>query len=161
MKELKNKRVLILIFTVILMLILLILGIFYIKNKSNVIENVRIISDDPSVGTPSRIIYNNKEYLILSDDNIYSIKYYNGKLYYYKSSILANYLQEELEVEDLNVTLYEFGEITLNENAASYNIKAIEQISYAEYDNGDKEEIKYCVDNADGKYKLEIVVLDD
>lgn len=150
----KNKFLVAII--VVLVIALVIAGIYLLNSKEKTYENVRILSDDFSNGTPNKIIYNDKEYKISKDDQIYSIKNYEGKLYYYKFiDKIGTYFQEELEIADMNSIFYEFGEIILNEEDLTYTMKPIKKISYTEYENGNKEEIEYCVKN-DEKYGLEI-----
>lgn len=144
---------------IIIVLLLVALGIYLFLNKENKYQNVRIISEDPSCGTPSRIIYNNKEYEISEEDNISSIKYYNGKIYYYKSIgevDVFSYMQAVNEIENIDSIFYEFGEIILNEE---YNMKVEKQISYAEYEKGNKSKIEYLIGNKNGEYGLEIFEL--
>lgn len=122
-------------------------------------ENIRIISEDHSCGTPSRIIYNNKEYEISEEDAISSIKYYNGKIYFYKSIgeiDICSYMQAVNDIENTKSIFYEFGEIILDEENLTYSMKVEKQISYKEYENGDKSKIEYSIKNSNGEYGLEI-----
>lgn len=147
------------VLVIIIVLLLVVLGIYIFSNKEKMYENVRIISEDPSCGIPSRIIYNNKEYEISEEDDISSVKYYNGKIYYYKSIgeiDIYSYMQSVNDIENINNIFYEFGEIILNEENLTYIIKVEKQISYAEYENRNKERIEYCIKNIKGEYGLEI-----
>jgi len=151
-----KKKIIIISIVLILVVVLVILGIYFINNKEKTYENVRIISDVYNNTEPSGIIYDNKEYTIKEDDYIYSIKNYNGKLYYYKSYDLCNYFMLEGNIEVENDIFYEFGRVILNEQDLTYSFKPIKEITYNEYKNGNKEEIKYCVDNIEGKFGFEI-----
>lgn len=154
---------------IIIVLLLVTLGIYLFLNKENKYQNVRIISDNPSVGIPSKIICNHREYFISNESDIYSIKYYNGKLYYYKDiEGLSSYGQSVPEISDMNNIYYEFGIISLNENASTYSMNLIKRISHAEYNeycekhetNWNYVDIMYCVENSDGHYNLEIIESD-
>lgn len=160
-----NKKIIFISIGVILLIALVIAGIYLINNKEKtnedekiyeeekIYENVRIISEDHSNGTPYKIVYNDKEYYTLSDDELYSVKFYNGKIYYYKSTILASFFQEEIEID--SEYFYEFGEIILNEEDLTYTMKLIKKIPYTEYEQGNKENIEYCIGNSYGEYGLE------
>ena len=148
----KNKVLVAII--VVLVIALTITGVYLLNNKEKRYENVRILSDDFSNGTPNKIIYKNKEYIISKADEIYSIKNHDGKLYYYKSTILDSFFQWQIEIGE--EYFYEFGELILNEEDLTYTMKLIKKIPYIEYESGNKEMIEYCANNEDGKYGLEI-----
>jgi len=171
-----KKKILYLSVGIFLLMALVIAGIYLINNKEKVnekiyeeekiheenekiYENVTIISEDPSNGTPYKIVYNDKEYYILSDDELYSVKFYNGKIYYYKSTILDEFFQEEIEID--SEYFYEFGEIILNEEDKTYSMKLIKKIPYTEYEQGNKGNIEYCLANIDGEYGLEFDDMQD
>ena len=141
---------------IVIVLLLVALGIYLVLNKEDKYQNVRIISEAYSSAPVNKIIYNDKAYEVEYGDDIYSIKYYSGKIYYYKSEVLYDYFQEKLEVKDLESAFYELGELQLNEDTLTYSMNPIRKISYTEYKNGDKENIEYCVENIEGKYGLEI-----
>lgn len=143
-------------------IVLLLIGIYLILNIGNKYENIRIISEDPSCGSPSRIIYNDKVYEISEENGISSIKYYNGKIYFYKSIgkvDIFSYTQAVNELKNIDSIFYEFGEIILDEEKLTYSMKVKKQISYKEYENGDKSKIEYSVKNLNGEYGLEIFEL--
>ena len=141
---------------IIIVLLLVVLGIYLFSNKEKTYENVRIIGELFDGGEVSKIIYNNKDYVISEDDNIYSIKSYNGKLYYYRSIGLNNYFIYEEEIDNKTGFFYQFGQLVLNEKDSTYSMETIKQVSYEEYNTGNKDKIEYCIENIEGKYGFEI-----
>ena len=110
----------------IIVLLLIGIGIYLILNIGNKYENIRIISEDPSCGTPARIVYNDKVYEISEENGISSIKYYNGKIYFYKSIgkvDIFSYMQAVNELKNIDSIFYEFGEIILDEENLTYSMK--------------------------------------
>ena len=177
MKEKKNDLSVWIIFLVgILIIATCVVTVHFMKNinvipNENINQNIntsenkkiegdiKIISEDPSSGTPTMIKYNDNLYDVSSSD-FYSIKYYDGELYYYKyysgPISLGHNFQEQFSQEELESSTYEFGKITLNEENGTYNKIALKVIPFIDIDK--EESIEYNPENRDGEYALEIIV---